>query len=334
MVKKSRMLHFLLRIHSRDVLTLSKECCWHSKSIRRIYIERTGRYNMKSDYETMHRVLERSRVLNDYIQELGLDMPPMPVALEELCAYRERREAEETYYREALDAPDLMLYDSYEAKHPAGMQEALASRANPDLRICWEGVSLMTDAILCGWPEGAEILLDAGASPVEDDAELLITLCCEGPSWLLKKALSLCDLPRDWRGGCDYMSLAAYAAAYGQVDCLRVLRECGMDLLAHDGKALCEACKNNRTEAVRYLVYDCDAPLEEEYDDRSPLFYAAIYDSLDCARILLETGANPLHEDIVGATPIKKAASDNMVMLLEDAKRKNRWLMPASRRHS
>lgn len=280
---------------------------------------------MESDYETMNRILERSRVLNDLIHELGSDMPPTPSALEELTVYRERRIAEECFYRDSLDAPDLELYDSYEAKHLAGMQAALDAGANPDLQIVWAGEPLVSDAVLCGWPEGAELLLDAGASPLEDDAQLLISLCRKGPARLLKKALSQCDLPPDWKGGSDYMGLAAYAAACGQVDCLRAMRECGIDLLAHDGKALCEACKENQAEAVRYLVRECHAPLEEEYDDWSPLFYAAQYDALDCARILLEACANPLHEDICGTTPFKWAASDNMLMLLEEAKRKRRW---------
>ncbi len=277
------------------------------------------------DYETMHRVLERSKVLNDLIQEMELDMPLTPAALEEIEAYRVRCYAEECFYRETLEAPDLELYDSYEAKHPAGMKVALAAGANPDLPICWECDTLASDAVRCGWAEGAELLLDAGASPLEDDAQLLITLCCKGPSSLLKKALSLCDLPPDWQGGMDFMNLAAYAAAAGQVACLRALRECGIDLLAHEGKALCEACKENQPEAVHYLVYECRAPLEEEYDDWSPLFYAAQHDAMDCARILLKAGANPLHEDICGNTPFKWAASDNMVMLLEEAKRKRHW---------
>ncbi len=276
-------------------------------------------------YETMHRVLERSKVLNDLIQAMELDTPLTSAALEEIEAYRVRRYAEECFYRETLNAPDLELYDSYELKHSAGMLAALAAGANPDLPICWECDFLASDAVRCGWPEGAELLLEAGASPLENDAQLLITLCCNGPSSLLKKALSLCDLPPDWKGGLDYMNLAAYAAGSGQVDCLRALRECGIDLLAHDGKALCEACKENQPEAVYYLVYDCRAPLEEEYDDWSPLFYAAQYDALDCARILLKAGANPLHEDICGGTPFKWAASDNMHMLLEEAKRKRRW---------
>ncbi len=276
------------------------------------------------DYETMHRVLERSKVLNDLIQEMELDTPLTPAALEEIEAYRVRRYAEECFYRETLNAPDLELYDSYEAKHPAGMLAALAAGANPNLPICWACAPLASDAVRCGWAEGAELLLDAGASPLEDDAQLLITLCCNGPSSLLKKALSLCDLTQNWQDD-DYMSLADYAAGSGQVDCLRVLREYGIDLLAHDGKALCEACKENQPEAVHYLVYDCGAPLEEEYDDWSPLFYAAQYDALDCARILLKAGANPLHEDICGGTPFKWAASDNMHMLLEEAKRKRRW---------
>ena len=143
------------------------------------------------DYETMHRVLERSKVLNDLIQEMDLDMPLTPPALEEIEAYRVRRYAEECFYRETLDAPDLELYDAYEAKHSAGMQAALAAGANPDLPICWECASLASDAVRCGWAEGAELLLDAGSSPLEDDAQLLIALCCHGPSSLLKKALLL-----------------------------------------------------------------------------------------------------------------------------------------------
>ena len=277
------------------------------------------------DYETMHRVLERSKVLNDLIQEMELDTPLTPAALEEIEAYRVRRYAEECFYRETLNAPDLELYDSYEAKHPAGMLAALAAGANPNLPFCWACTPLASDAVRCGWAEGAELLLDAGASPMEDDGELLIALCCKGEARLLKKALSLCDLPPDWQTDPDYWSLATCAAGAGQVDCLRVLREYGIDLLAHDGKALCEACKGNQPEAVHYLVYDCGAPLEEEYDDWSPLFYAAQYDALDCARILLKAGANPLHEDICGGTPFKWAASDNMHMLLEEAKRKRRW---------
>lgn len=277
------------------------------------------------DYETMHRVLERSKVLNDLIQEMELDTPLTPAALEEIEAYRVRRYAEESFYRETLNAPDLELYDSYELKHSAGMLAALAAGANPNLPICWACAPLASDAVRCGWAEGAELLLDAGASPMEDDGELLIALCCKGEARLLKKALSLCDLPPDWQTDPDYWSLATCAAGAGQVDCLRVLREYGIDLLAHDGKALCEACKENQPEAVHYLVYDCGAPLEEEYDDWSPLFYAAQYDALDCARILLKAGANPLHEDICGGTPFKWAASDNMHMLLEEAKRKRRW---------
>ena len=286
------------------------------------------------DYETMQRVLERSKVLNDLIQEMEQDMPLTPVALEELSAYRLRRYAEECFYRKTLDAPDLELYDSYEAKYPAGMQAALSAGANPDLRICWEGEPLAADAARCGWFDGAELLLDAGASPMEDDGELLIALCCKGEARLLKKALSLCDLPPDWQTAPDYWSLATCAAAAGQVDCLRVLRECGMDLLAYDGEVLCEACKGNWPEVVSYLLCDCGASLEEEYDDWSPLFYAAQYDALDCARILLEVGANPLHEDICGNTPFRWAASDNMLMLLEEAKRKRRWLMLPSGRTS
>lgn len=51
----------------------------------------------------------------------------------------------------------------------------------------------------------------------------------------------------------------------------------------------------------------------------------SMMDAMDCARILLKAGANPHHEDICGTTPFKWAASDDMHMLLEEAKRKRRW---------
>ena len=120
---------------------------------------------VSEDYETMHRVLERSKVLNDLIHEMELDMPPLPAALEDIDAYRVRRYAEECFYRETLTAPDLELYDSYEAKHPAGMQAALAAGANPDLPICWECSPLASDAVRCGWAEGQSFCWMPGLHP-------------------------------------------------------------------------------------------------------------------------------------------------------------------------
>lgn len=228
-----------------------------------------------------------------------------------------------------LSPEDEQLLAAYNEKDGETVLSAVAAGADPNLRMADWGEPLTAHSVEQGCPRVAELLLHAGASPLEDDAALLVALCCKGSASLLKEALSLCELPSDWRGGVDYMSLAEYAAACGQVDCLRVLRGCGMDLWADSNRALCEACRGNHAEVVRYLVEDCGAPLEQEYDDWSPLFYAVEHDALDCARILLEAGANPLHEDIGGATPFRWAASDNMLALLEAEKRKNRWLMPS-----
>lgn len=270
---------------------------------------------MKSDYQTMQQVLERSRVLNDRLCELGLDMPPLPVTLEELEAYREREYAELCFYRETLDAPDLMLYDAYEAKHLAGMQEALAAGANPDLRICWEGEPLAADAVRCGWAAGAGFLLEAGADPLAEEGDLLFLLCRMGPAHVLQKALQQPGVSPDFDDGCD--SLAVWAAEAGQVECLRVLRAAGADLLPEDGKVLCKACAANQPEAVRYLLEECGAPVNTDYDDWTPLDYAASHDSLECARLLLEAGADPEFRDIVGRTPISRASNAAMKQLLD-----------------
>lgn len=263
----------------------------------------------------MQMVLERSRVLNDLIQELGLDMPPMPVTLEELEAYRERRYAEECFYRETLDAPDLMLHDAYEAKHLPGMQEALAAGANPDLRICWEGETLVSDAVRCGWAEGAIYLLDAGADPMADDGNLLIQLCRVGPAHVLQKVLQMPGVSPDFDDGCD--SLAVWAAESGQLECLRVLRAAGADLLPEDGKVLARACAADKPEIVRYLLEECGAPVISDYDDWTPLDFAVFHGSMECARLLLEAGADPEYEDIIGRTPFSRAQNAAMRQLLD-----------------
>ncbi len=254
----------------------------------------------------------------------GVKWPPSVLPTESPLFARARykraklREKGLTEYNPANE----LLQAAYERKDGKAFLAALRAGANPNLRTAdTRGELLTVNSVEQGWHQIAALLLHAGADPMEDHGELVVALCCRGPAELLKEVVLLCELPPDWQGGVDYMNLAAYAAAAGRVDCLRALRECGMDLLAHDGRALCEACKQNRAEAVQYLLDECGAPTEVEYDDWSPLFYAARADARDCARLLLEAGANPLHEDIGGETPFKWAASDCMLKLLEDAKR-------------
>ena len=49
------------------------------------------------------------------------------------------------------------------------MKRALEKGADPDVRLTWEGDTLAADAVLSGWPEAAELLLDAGANPEHED---------------------------------------------------------------------------------------------------------------------------------------------------------------------
>jgi ankyrin repeat protein len=167
-----------------------------------------------------------------------------------------------------------------------------------------------------GQAEFAEVLLDAGANPLLNEAEMVFELCMHGPALLLQRVIEQHQVPLGMLGGSDYMGMVDYAAAEGQIDCLKVLHAAGADMLAHNGRALCMACRHRQPEAVRYLVHECHAPLEQEHDDRSPLLYAVQADAPECARILLDAGANPHHPDMEGTALLQWAKSDAMRQLL------------------
>lgn len=52
-------------------------------------------------------------------------------------------------------------------------------------------------------------------------------------------------------------------------------------------------------------------------DDWTPLAHAALHDSMECARILLEAGADPEHPGITGRTPLDRTESERMRQLLD-----------------
>ena len=244
--------------------------------------------------------------------------PPMVVP-QESSFYTEARqncERMRAQYPLGYSPADEQLLLAYEYQDGEAFLTALKNGADPDLKNMEWTDSLLEDSVYHGCPEVTELLLNAGADPTVDDGSLLFALVDDGPTSLLQRVITQYNLSPNAVGGCDYMSLVAHAASAGRMDCLKMLRECGADMHAHDGIALCMACRYNHPEAVYYLVHECQAPLEVEYDDHSPLFYAAREDAFECARILLEAGADPNHADITGRTPFHYAKSDNMHMLL------------------
>lgn len=224
-------------------------------------------------------------------------------------------EAEYSGYLDSLSPADRRLLMAYDEHDSTAMRQALADGASPNLRLNWQGNTLAVDAVLTGQSEAAELLLKAGADPTEENGCLLFALCSHGPAKLLSLALQAPGVTPDFSDGED--TLAEYAALSGQTDCLRVLRAAGADVHANDGRALCQACSENRPEVVRYLIEECGADLEAEYDDWSPLFYAARDNALECARILLKAGADPLHRDICNGTPAGHALSPAMQQLFD-----------------
>lgn len=266
------------------------------------------------DEELVAEMLERNRVLNERLCLIG-GVPDLPETREKLVESLQQSEAMVQGYWQSLDAADRQLFDAYEIRDVEGMRAALLAGAAPDLRLLWDGERLVVDAVEGAWPAGVSVLLEAGANPLLDDGMLLTQLCCYGPAELLAQVLQLPGVSPDFSDGFD--TLAVLAAEWGRVDCLRVLRAAGADLLADDGKALCRACAMNQPEVVRYLLEECGAPLEQDWDDWTPLAHAALHDSMECARILLEAGADPEHPGITGRTPLDRTESERMRQLLE-----------------
>ena len=269
---------------------------------------------LELDDELVGEILDRNRVLNERLCMMG-GVPDLPETKEKLVASLRQSEAMMQGYWQSLDAADRQLFDAYEIRDVEGMRVALRTGANPDLRLLWDGERLVVDAVESVWADGAALLLEAGANPLMDGGRLLTQLCFYGPAELFQHVLELPGVSPDFSDGSD--TLAVLAAEWGRVDCLRVLRAAGADLLADDGRALCRACAMNQPEVVRYLLEECGAPLELEYDDWTPLAHAALHDSMECARILLEAGANPEHPGITGRTPLDRAESERMRQMLD-----------------
>ena len=232
----------------------------------------------------------------------------------ELAQYQTSCAVQEQKFLDSLQPADAQLLAAYDARDVDALCRALERGANPDVMTGWNGSPLAAVAAYDNWHEAVEALLDAGANPMAEGGELLVSLCERGPAYLLRRVLQVPGVSPDFESGGDL--LAVLAAEEGQLDCLRVLRAAGADLLADEGKALCRACAMNQPEVVRYLLAECGADVEAEYDDKPPLFYAVQGDAVDCARLLLEAGADPDHADLWGRTPRNAAASVAMNELL------------------
>ena len=226
---------------------------------------------------------------------------------------RAKRRELRRQYEYGLSPADEMLQLAYDEKDNVELLNAIGDGADPELLSSDWVEPILIKAIYDGRPEMAELLLDAGADPTIRDNDLLWALCETGNARLVRRVLTDYEvLPIKHIG--DYIQ---HAVENGHLDCLRAFREAGVDLLSEDGRILCRACLDNKHEIVTYLVHECGAELEMEYDDWSPLFFAAQGNSMESARILLEAGADPTHEDIAGATPMRWAASKAMFGLLQ-----------------
>ncbi len=238
----------------------------------------------------------------------------IPESEEEWKQYFSKIAQEEMYY-EYLEPNDRKLLEAFDSHDISALINALNTGANPNLLTTWFGEPLAAHAARYNWSEAIDALLNAGADPMLDDGSLLITLCEHGPAHALERILQLPGISPMFQSGGD--SLSVLAAEEGQVDCLRVLRSAGADLLENEGKALCRACLENRVDVVRYFIEECHANLEEEYDDHSPLFYAVRTNAMECAELLLKHGASPTHKDIADSTPLHYAKTEAMKQLLK-----------------
>lgn len=282
---------------------------------------------MKIKKETTHdtNIWQQNKKLNEqrklYAQwrstSLCYQMTPwhIPESEEEWKQYFSQIAQEDKISYDCLEPIDKKLLEAFDSHDISALNDVLKAGATPNLFTTWCGEPLASHAARYNWPEAVDALLDAGADPMLDDGSLLVTLCEHGPAHALRRVLQIPGISPMFQSGGD--SLAVLAAEEGQVDCLRELRTAGADLLENEGKALCRACLENRVEVARYLIEECHANLEEEYDDHSPLFYAVRTNAMECAELLLKHRANPSHKDIANMTPLHYAKTEAMKQLLK-----------------
>jgi ankyrin repeat protein len=85
-----------------------------------------------------------------------------------------------------------------------------------------------------------------------------------------------------------------------------------------------DAARRGNLERVRQLIYDDDGNVrwdahEDDEDGAIPLHYAAKYNHVEVARLLLDAGSNVNEIEELGTTPLQYAASTGsveMTMLL------------------
>ena len=131
--------------------------------------------NVEEDKARMQVMLQMNRELNkrkcelmkELSAELGrpFEMQLLPETEEEYATeFGTSCAVEDQAYLDSLEPVNQHLLAAYDARDADAMRRALEKGADPDLRLTWEGDTLAADAVLSGWPEAAELLLDAGAA--------------------------------------------------------------------------------------------------------------------------------------------------------------------------
>lgn len=182
-------------------------------------------------------------------------------------------------------------------------------------------------ALLWDQPEKVQMLLDAGAKPLDENEEhsqLLTHAAIGGNAELVELMLSLgCDPNRQNSNERTPLHDAAYR---GKVASIRVLIAAGADLNCRDKKGqtpLIEACRSGYPKAVIELIdKGADINISKAAEKTTPLMFAASMKSPDLAKLLLDKGSDIEAKDFIGCTALMYAArsgSAEMVNLLLDA---------------
>jgi ankyrin repeat protein len=117
--------------------------------------------------------------------------------------------------------------------------------------------------------------------------------------------------------------IVLYAARYGDLKGLKLLKENGWDLEVKgscNDTSLHEAAKRGRLDCLKYLVNIFKDLNPLNVNSKSPLFYAAEIGDLECMKLLIKSGCSPnvgANPSILGILTAKKNHKECLLLLIE-----------------
>ena len=216
-------------------------------------------------------------------------------------------------------AADIELLRAVQMLDTAAVRRLLAGGANPNTRTS-SGHSLLSGAVNRGSVAIARALIEAGANvrarPRQGETSYLHAAVQRG-------YLEMSRLLLDAGASAAEPGTATHAAASGNFEVLRLVREAGADAREWSDEPLRAAASAGNVEAVRWLLSNGAQVDASDSNGRTALSRAVAFNQHETVRALLEAGADPRQRAPgSGWTPLMSAAiagDSAMIVLLINA---------------